>query len=261
VLQPGRLQGRDVMLRVGLSGSSADPTWAARALREVGAIAPLPAPELVDQGRLDSVSWSTETGLTGRTPRRLTPWLLRTVVDAFGAVPTASKDASSASRNDLARLKVRLPRHSPRLSALESALDVLGTSAPGVLGHGDLWTGNLLCRGDRLTGVVDWDAWHEATAPGIDLLQLFATSWRRHLGLSLGGIWGRRPWRHPTFVTGLAHYWSRWELEPSPEYLDALGVAWWAREVTGTLTRFPGQRHDHTWMAENVERVLGQLSR
>jgi aminoglycoside phosphotransferase (APT) family kinase protein len=39
---------------------------------------------------------------------------------------------------------------------------------PAVFVHGDLWQGNTLWSGDRLTGIIDWDC-AGVGAPGIDL--------------------------------------------------------------------------------------------
>ena len=55
--------------------------------------------------------------------------------------------------------------------------------------HGDLWSGNLLVAGRRLTGVLDWDAWHPAAVPGTDLLHLVATEQAHRTRHSLGSVW------------------------------------------------------------------------
>jgi hypothetical protein len=255
IVQPGRHRGRPVILRLGISGRVADPTGAARGLRRVADVPGLPVPEVVGEGRLDDVAWTVETRLPGSPPRRLTPTLLGSAVAALGAMPTTDLPAWGAARDDLRRITAALPGHAAHLAGLETRLGALD-SLPAVIGQGDLWTGNLLQRDGLVTGIVDWDAWREDAAPGTDLLQLFATAWRMHLGLPLGAIFGRRPWRHPRFGTALAGYWRRLGVRPDEAQLDAVGLAWWAREVAGTLTRFPELREDAPWLAANVGPVL-----
>ena len=46
-----------------------------------------------------------------------------------------------------------------------------GNSVPRTFVHGDLWCGNLLRGGDRLTGVVDWEAGSASGEPVRDLVR------------------------------------------------------------------------------------------
>ncbi len=131
---------------------------------------------------------------------------------------------------------------------------------PAVMRHGDLWTGNLLVSRGRLCGVIDWDASDPAAVPGSDLLQLVAGEIRRRARASLGTAFLMQPWRTDLFTKVAAPYWSEIELEPTPQLLDLVGIAWWATEAHGTLARLPHRAADRGWVESNVEAVLSALA-
>jgi aminoglycoside phosphotransferase (APT) family kinase protein len=77
---------------------------------------------------------------------------------------------------DFAALRRAAPAR-PLLQAAEETLaDTLLPDRPPVFVHGDLWQGNTLWDGDRLTGVVDWDCAGVGPA-GIDLGSLRCDAW------------------------------------------------------------------------------------
>jgi hypothetical protein len=258
ILQPVQRGEEPALLRAGLPNSGGDPHRAADGLVRVASITAVPAPALLARGASSDIAWAVEERLPGRPPRRLTGDVLGATVRALSAMPVTDADPTGAARRDLARLADLLPARATELHALGSGLTPLADSGPAVVGHGDVWTGNLLCEGQRLTGLVDWDAWAEDTAPGTDLLQLVATAWRQRAGLTLGAAWRHRPWHHPRFSAAAATYWRGIGLQPSPEHLDALGIAWWAREAAGTLTRSAGLRTDGEWLVANIDAVTQQ---
>lgn len=227
------------VLRVGLAGGPGDPAAGAEAL---ASLPPHPAvPRLTGRGLVGDASWSTETLLSGRRPRRVTKTLWDACVDLCAALPRAP--APEAARLDVDAVVEASP-------AARSALDAL--PAFGVARHGDLWRPNLLAAGSTLTGVVDWDAWHPAAAPGVDLLNLYATE--RH-GPGIGDAWRAAPWRSADFRSATAAYWRRLEIDPSPDEMEAIAVAWWAGQVAATLRRLPHLASSERWLDANVRIV------
>jgi hypothetical protein len=122
-------------------------------------------------GRTGDVSWSAESLMPGDTPRGLTPKLFTEVASFALSLPRGA-GPPTAFGEDVRALAARLPRHAVALHELFERHDARLSQLPSVLRHGDLWTGNLLVERGRLSGVVDWDAWHPAAVPGTDLLHI-----------------------------------------------------------------------------------------
>ena len=258
VLQPGlhAATATPVMVRVGAIATSADPSRAAAGLAQARASGLLLAPALIDQGRSGSASWTVETRLPGRPVRGLVPAIFSALVTVWAALPSTDGQPPDRVQRDLRSIIVALPELGP---SLEEDGDAIAPTLRGlrpVFGHGDLWAGNLLSDRGRLTGVVDWDAWSDRELPGVDLLQLYATSWRFRVGRSLGAAWLEQPWNHSAFAHRMPPYWRAIGFEPKEEYLVVAGLSWWAREIAGTLERYPQRRRDTTWLRANVEPVL-----
>lgn len=194
-------------------------------------------PDLIARGE----GWTAETLLPGKRPRRMTREMWDACVDLCARFPRAA--APEAPRADL--------RAVPSLE-LPPALERL----PGIARHGDLWRPNLLANGRELTGVVDWDAWHPAGAPGTDLLNLYATE---HHGPGIGAAWSERPWRSEGFGAATRRYWDALGLRPTTEELDAIAVAWWAGQVAASLRRLPHLADDAAWLEANVHAVVRSL--
>ena len=236
-----------VLLRAGLAGEPGDPAAGAAAL------AALPAhrwiPRLEGRGTTGDASWSTETILRGSRPRRVTRDVWDGCVELCAALPRSA--APDAARDDLDAVAAIVPE-AGRLAPLLDRLERLGGSAR----HGDLWRPNLLASGGKLTGVVDWDAWHPAAAPGIDLLNLYATE--RH-GPGLGSAWRAAPWRGPGFRAATSAYWRALGLDPTSAELEAVAVAWWAGQVAATLRRLPHLASGGRWLDDNVLEVVRSL--
>jgi aminoglycoside phosphotransferase (APT) family kinase protein len=203
-------------------------------------------------------SWSLEQLLPGRRPVRMTADLTEQIARVCAAFPT-SEGPPAATPEDLAEISARLPAVAnvvDRLSA-EFARQVRGV--PSILRHGDLWAGNMLVAGRRLTGLIDWDAAHPAALPGADLLQVVATELRRQTRRQLGPAFLSRPWRLRVFSEATRAYWRVLGIRPGETLLTAVGIAWWAAEVSGTLARLPHRATDARWIATNVEAVLESL--
>ena len=221
------------LLRAGASGN------AARALEALDS--PL-VPRLLERGD----DWTVETMLPGSRPHRVTQKTWDACVDLCAQFPRAA--APQAPREDLDAI--------PQLGEMPAtALERLG-GMPGIARHGDLWRPNLLTEGAALTGVVDWDAWHPAAAPGTDLLNLYATE--QH-GPEIGAAWAQAPWRSPGFASATRRYWDALGLIPTPDDLDAIAVAWWAGQVAASLRRLPHLARNDTWLEVNVLAVVRTL--
>jgi hypothetical protein len=258
LLRVRREDDRPGILRIGLDDDPSDPGPAADALERLAARPDVPAPALLDRGRLDAVTWTLESLLRGTTCTVLTPEVWSAVVAAWRGLPRQDR-GPSATAADLQRLAGWLPQHAEPFSTLRAAVDEASGEMEGVLAHRDLWPGNLLVQRGMLAGVVDWGSWRPDALPGVDLLQLFASAERRRRGEHLGRAWLRRPWTAAAFRSATEPYWEAVGLDPDDRYLAAVGVGWWAGEVAGTLERVPDRRRDARWLAANVHPVLEAL--
>ena len=250
--------GRQGILRVAPAGGPGDPAHAADALERLAGDATGLVPRLVARGTTAGASWSLESGLFGRRPDRLIPAIARGVTRFCAALPRTA-GPPTAHHDDLDRIAAVYPRHEPSLRRISRSLDARLRGLPAVMRHGDLWTGNLLAQRTTLTGVVDWDGWHPAGAPGVDLLQLLsmdqALKSRRHVGeLCL-----QRPWWSQAFARISDEYWRRLDLHPDPQTLEAVGIGWWAGQVAHSLSRDPTLPGDRRWTDAHLDRVLRAL--
>jgi hypothetical protein len=255
--------GRTIILRVGRAGGPPDPARAAGGLERLGAAGVPRTPRLVGRGEVAGASWSAESALPGRRPRRSGLDLLQQVAALALRLPRLDgpPEATAADLHEAAR---HLPQRSSALAELSRAFSSGVVGLPAVMRHGDLWAGNLLVERGRLAGVVDWDAWRPDGYPGADLLQLFATDERIQARRGLGEEWLARPWQAPAFLEATGDYWRSLEAasggRPSPEMLERAGIAWWASEVAGSLTRLPHRARDEQWVSRNVDAVLSRLA-
>lgn len=256
VVIPCRRSSGEVVLRAGRAGSPADLSSSTEALTAVSGAHPA-IPRLLDSGEVGGARWSLETRLPGRRPARLSAALVRDVTELLAALPRSGR-AISAPHEDLRAIASVLPALRDPLTRVDRSLAEQLRGVPSVARHGDCWRGNLLAVDGRLTGIVDWDAWHPADLPGTDLLQLLSTERRHRLGVSLGRVWAERPWDAPGFRRRAEALLGTPVPEAQP--WNAVGIAWWAREVAGTLARLPRRRDDRTWIDENVRAVLSRIA-
>jgi hypothetical protein len=247
------------MLRLAPTDTTGDPAPVADTLERLRVAGVTVAPRLEARGHDAGASWTVEHALPGRRPTELTPRLAEQIASACARFPT-DDGPPTAPADDLARIATCMPDRSTALGVVPRAVENGLAGLPGILRHGDLWTGNVLVDRGTLSGLVDWDACHPAGAPGADILQLVAVEARRRARQSLGDAFLARPWRSSTFTSVAAAYWAACGLHPGPEALDALGAAWWATEVSGTLKRFPQRADDAQWLDANVDPVLARFA-
>jgi Phosphotransferase enzyme family len=250
--------GRHV-LRVAGIGQPADPAHAAEALERLASLGIDVVPQVRGRGRVLTASWTLETRLPGRRPARVSATIARQVAAVCRQLPRAS-GGPTALRQDLDRIAAAIPDRRRPLMDLSETVSGRLARLPLVMRHGDLWAGNLLVSGDRLTGIVDWDSWHAAAAPGIDLLHLLAADTALRTKREIGEVWLDRPWRSEAFALMAADYWAAIGDRPTAGELDAVGVAWWAAEIGHALELAPEQAQDRRWVGLNVEAVLGSLA-
>jgi hypothetical protein len=254
-----RAEAQHRIMRVAQAGQPADPAHAADALECLAPLRIPVVPRLLGRGRALSVSWTLEAELPGRRPPRVSPGIARQVAAICRQLPRAS-GGPTALRHDLDRIAAAIPDRRRPLMDLDETVSGRLARLPLVMRHGDLWAGNLLVSGDRLTGIVDWDSWHAAAAPGIDLLHLLAADTALRTKREIGEVWLDRPWRSEAFASIAADYWAAIGGRPTAAELDAVGVAWWAAEIGHALALAPEQAQDRRWVGLNVEAVLGSLA-
>lgn len=212
-------------------------------------------PELLGTGESNGFHWCVEARLQGGMPRRLNREH-RVQAAAFLAALPRADTAPTVALTDIDLLLSACPDHRVALDGLRRWLAAALDSLPSVLLHGDFWAGNLLVRGDRLTGVVDWDAWRHGGVPGSDLLHLVASELQTGRRLSLAEVCRLRPWCGEEFRELSDAYWDQVGVPPGDVPLDVVGCAWWLRHVAGTMERISLRRADDRWKARNVGSVL-----
>jgi hypothetical protein len=246
------LDGRPRLLRVGLPGHFNDPARAAEGLRRAATASSPYIPRITEQGCTLGLSWTVEERLPGRRPPRLTSVLF---TDAAAFCANLPPSGAPARPGDGARaLADWFPDRAGGLGRLARVLDATLGDLPGVVRHGDLWTGNLLALDGRLTGVVDWDAWSEDGVPALDLVHLIATEERLRLRRPIGAVYAQMPWRRPEVRALLGQWWPA--LDRNLARVDALGTAWWSTQLATDIARTPALASNPRWVADNIHAVL-----
>jgi hypothetical protein len=253
-----RVAGPEAILRVARADYPADPHLAADALETLAPLQLRQVPRLLGRGRVAGASWSTESVLPGRRPARLAGSVIDEVASILAGFPR-SEEPPTAHDIDLQRLAERFPAWGTVLSQIGEEVRHVALAVPSVIRHGDLWAGNLLARQRRLTGIIDWDAWHPRGLPGVDLLHLVANAEAVRSKEGVGGIWLRRPWESETYRSVTSQYWKVVRIVPNASLLRAVGIAWWAGHVAASIHRLPRLAGDDQWVESNIERVIGDL--
>jgi hypothetical protein len=249
----------DVQLRMATVGGRKDPRRNAAALAHLGRFDVPLVPRLVSTAQTLGVGWSTESQLPGRSQRNLTRDLLADLTTWGAALPRDDGPAVAAHER-LAILADAFPSWAPELAAIGERLRPVTMTTRGVVQHGDLWIGNVLARGGRCSGVIDWDTWHPAGLPGSDLLHLVAMERRRRTGGDLGDLWLERPWDRSDFLDATDRYWVATGLRPCPEVRWAIGIDWWTAQAAAALRRGRRPTDDPTWVRRNVDRVVAAMA-
>lgn len=241
--------GTPLELRAAASDGRKDPARNADALEALAASRVTHVPRLVGRGVTAGVSWTTETRLHGRLVREPVRRLRRSAAEFCATLPRS--DEATALRDRMLALAERYPRW----SSLARQVAGHATGIPGVMQHGDFWMGNLLTDGGDLVGVIDWDTWHPAGIPGVDLLQLEAMERRRRTGDDIGALWAGQPWRSSAFLETAEPYWRTMGIAVTPAFLELLSLDWWSGQLfkRQSFAARPG------WIEANVDQVMETL--
>ena len=255
----GRLKvdgSREVQLRVSRSGHPSDPGRGLDALArlEEAGVPLVPGP--VERGETSGASWTTETVLNGVRPRRLSRRVSSDVVDLCSRLPSAGAVSSLEERLDIVARSV--PRWRKGLDRVLERLSPVVADVPAIMQHGDLWAGNLLEDSGRLSGIIDWDCYHQAGLPGVDLLQLVIGERETRGKESFREIWRSRPWLSDEYRSLTFAYWRSLGIRPEDDFLEAVAIDCWANRVARVFVRQP-HMIDPSWIEANVDSVLGPL--
>jgi hypothetical protein len=250
--------GTEGILRATKKGSPGDPARAADGLERLAEAGLEGVPRLLGRGEVAGASWSLESVLPGRRPRRVEPDLVRQVARICSLLPRGDGPITALG-DDFEVIGLRYPDLVPALERIEHRIRPSIAPLPSVMRHGDLWAGNVLVEGGAVSGLVDWGAWHDAAVPGADLVHLFCTEEGVRNRRELGQVWRERPWQSDRFSHATFEYWQTLEFTPTRPVLDAIAVAWWATQVAGSLMRLPHLGAQEGWTARSVRSVVAAL--
>lgn len=257
----GEVAGRPILARLGIPHTPTDPSRNADALRTLAGMKMGTIPTLIGQGCRGGIAWTVESRLPGGNPRRLASQQWNDAV-RFLASLVSDQVGRASVHPQMATLRALLPTHSGRLSAVEKVLGKALAGLPSAIQHGDFFDGNLLMRGSRLSGVVDWDTWTSDGTPGVDLLELYATDRARRRPAEFARILTDGVWRSDEFVRLTDAYWRAIGVPATDETLTAIASAWWASSVAALLAR-PDRRKlvsEPAWVVREVDQVLDWMA-
>jgi homoserine kinase type II len=134
------------------------------------------------------------------------------------------------SEPELAHLARKLEAEVSRLSARFAAHGVL----PNLVIHGDYYAGNLIFRGDRIVGVVDYDRarWHPRLAEIAEALVYFASPRPgplKHIVYS--GVLSWEPFSRFLESYAAAHPLEKVEIQALPDYVSGIWISWSLRRL------------------------------
>jgi len=256
-----RVQGpsrSSVLLRVAPEGLPGDPAHAADALERLESAGASVIPRLVAKGRHGGTSWTTESILPGHAPRRVDHKLIEQVGRVLSRLPRYPGPPRALER-DLGVIRRYFPLWASPIQKARSTLEEVLSALPAIVRHGDLWGNNLLVKGVRLSGILDWDSWYWSGVPGADLAYLFLSEERRRMGGSLGNLWRGWRWRSQAFKTVTADYWKRVDVLPDDAVLGAVGIAAWAAQIATTLERAPQLVDNPLWVRNGPMQLVIHL--
>jgi Phosphotransferase enzyme family len=263
-------RSRDGVLRIGLGHPARQLLDQREALTWLGAARVDPAmrgliPWQLDAGRAGLAVWSLEQRLPGTPPSLATiPRLLPECVDFLvGLHRCRGAETVPASLLPSAQVVAAFlpPAAGARAIALAERVEESVSLLPRGFAHGDLCRENLLVDGDRLTGIVDWEAAGPGRLPGCDLFQLLATAERERRRCSLGEAFLSTVL--PAVRAGgddlTRSYCERTGVPAHPEVLEALAIAGWLQYVAQQLRVYADRGRRPRWVAGNLHRVLDAL--
>lgn len=246
--------GSPAELRMAPEGHRKDPLHGRAALLALEASAVDRVPRPLGVGRTAGVVWTTESVMVGRHASKLSSELLGEVIALCARFPPPPSAAGpSAVEDQLAEIGAVLPEHAPQLVELTRIAGSLADGMPRVLLHGDFWLNNLLVTDGHLAGVVDWDTWHPAGVPGVDLLTLLGAVEGARSRREFGDLVIASYWRSPAVADALRTYFGARHGEiPNARGLAAIAIGWWSARVFGSLYRRSRPTEDPSWIRTNL---------
>jgi hypothetical protein len=254
------------LLRVAIGPTRAEIDDGIEALEALRASSPPPevsdrVPWPTGRGRVGLADWSLERLLTGDRPSRAVPEPLFDDCLQFLVALGLLRGGDQQRLTEPAATveEVCSPQSASTLHTFAAELETRLEGVPRCFAHGDFFAGNLLAdeRG-RLSGVVDWDAAGPGRLPLLDLLHLQLT----RSGAYADADWGRLLLERllpPARAGGdvpTRSYCAAIGVEPEPELLEALVLAYWLDHVSYQLRAHPVRRAQPAWIKQNVELVL-----
>jgi hypothetical protein len=253
--------GSQAELRTSRVGHPKDPQRGRAALLALEAARVPLVPRPLRAGTTAGAAWATETVLPGRHTTQLSPDLLEEITGHLAGLPGAPTPPGAVD-DQLREVASAFPDRTAALDAVAAAVRRWTASSPSVLTHGDMWLNNVLVADGHLSGVFDWDGWHPAGVPGTDLLNLLAAEERTRSRRDIGSLLISDYWRSAGVVESLGRYVAaRGIAMPDAAGLAAIGVAWWASRVAGSLDRGKRPTEDPAWVERNLVQPLDYLER
>jgi hypothetical protein len=217
-------------------------------------------PWLLGHGRSGLADWSLERLLPGaRPPRELKPKLVEECLRFLVGLHQARGDGAGRRFTELAGAVAAVTGGETQdlVRGLGERLDDELEGVDRGFGHGDFFSGNMLADGNRLTGVLDWDAAGPGRLPVIDLFHLELT----RVPYGTDDDWGRAVVDRllPAARSGgsplVRRYASALGLDLDPQLLEALVFAYWLEYVAYQLRAHPDRLSSPAWIEGNVELV------
>jgi aminoglycoside phosphotransferase (APT) family kinase protein len=234
---------------------------AALARDDVGATVADRLPRVLARGRAGLVDWTLERRLPGTRPPALTTALLDDCVAFLVALHDApgGRDGGFSVRDDAETVAASCePDDAAAVRALAARLESDLDGIPRGFAHGDFFAGNLLAEGDRLAGVLDWDAGGPGRLPAADLFHLQLTS----TPYGTDDRWGRAVLERtlPAARAGgddaVRRYCRELGFAADPAVLERLALAYWLGYAAYQLRTHAHRRRQPEWLAGNLACVL-----
>ena len=216
-------------------------------------------PWLVAEGRTGLADWSAEHKLPGGHPAAPSQAVVEDCLAFLVALYDVSDDRDPrTSPLDDAQVVASFCRGAEAadaVRALGAFLDVELGGLPRGFGHGDFWWRNLLATGDRLAGVIEWDAAGPGRLPLLDLLHLITSirrqRTRRYLGVAV--VEDLLPWARDGGDELVRSYCDRIGVRLEPGWLELLALAYWLDRVAFDLRTFADRGRRDVWLRNNVD--------
>jgi hypothetical protein len=230
-----------------------------RALEALAAAGVDRVPRPLASGTTAGAMWTTETSLDGRHTKRLGPGLYEDLVEFCLSLPESVAPAR-ALQEDIETIAQAVPATAGRLRDIrDHARRWLG-GLPATMLHGDLWLNNVLVQNDRLSGVFDWDTWHVGGPPGVDLMNILATTDGSRRGADFGLMFTDGFWRADRTLDRLAPYFTRrLGAMPTADQLKGIAVAWWAGRVVAAMYRIRRPLVEPAWRQASIEGPIAAI--